>query len=202
MSDKAYDRAYFDRWYRHPRSRVWTGADVERKVRLAVAAAEVVLGRQVRSALDVGCGEASWQLVLRRIRPRATYTGVDPSPYVIARFGRRRHIRLGSFGRLEDVRLRSAYDLVVACDLLHYLPTDEVARGLAHLAPRTRGVAYLETYTALDAVTGDRRGFHRRAPSTYRRLMRQAGFVPCGMHLYVPERTAHDLVALERWSSP
>jgi len=202
MTGKVYDRAYFDRWYRDARSRIWSPAEVERKVLLAVAAAEVVLGRAVRSVLDVGCGEGTWQPILRRIRPRAHYTGVDASPYVVARFGRRRNIRLGSFGGLPDVRLRAAYDLVVACDVLHYLSTADVERGLAHLAPRTRGAAYLEAYTAADAVTGDRRGFHRRAPSTYRRLMREAGFVGCGLHLYVPERVARDLVALERWPSP
>ena len=202
MTRKVYDRAYFDRWYRDARSRIWSPAEVERKVRLAVAAAEVVLGRAVRSVLDVGCGEGTWQPILRRIRPRAYYTGVDASPYAVARFGRRRNIRLGTFGGLHEVRLRSAYDLVVACDVLHYLPTADLVRGLAHLAPRTRGVAYLEAYTAADAVTGDRRGFHRRAPSTYRRLMREAGLVGCGLHLYVAEPVARDLVALERWPVP
>jgi len=201
MTGKVYDRAYFDRWYRRAQSRIWTPIEVERKVRLAVAAAELVLGRTVRSVLDVGCGEGSWQPILRRLRPRATYAGVDASPYVVARFGRHRHIRLGTFGGLQDLRLRSSYDLVVACDVLHYLPTGDLANGLAVLAPRTGGVAYLEAYTAVDEVSGDRRGFHRRAPSTYRRLMREAGFVGLGLHLYVAGRIARDMVALERWPS-
>jgi SAM-dependent methyltransferase len=198
MTRKAYDRAYFDRWYRHPHSRIWTPGEVARKVRLALAAAEVVLGRPVRSVLDVGCGEGSWQRALARLRPLATYTGVDPSAYVVRRFGKRRHIRQGSFGHLEQVRLRQAYDLIVACDVLHYLPAADVIRGLAFLAPRTRGVAYLEAYTSADDISGDRTGMQRRSPAAWRRMMRAAGFLACGLHLYVSAPIAGDLVALER----
>ena len=52
---KRYDRAYFDHWYRGERVR--PRAELERRVRLALAAAEYALGRPVRRALDVGCGE-------------------------------------------------------------------------------------------------------------------------------------------------
>jgi SAM-dependent methyltransferase len=196
---KRYDRAYFERWYRDPRTRLWTRVEVERKARLAVAAAEVVLGRQVRGVLDVGCGEGTWQPILRRLRPRARYTGVDDSDYVVQRFGRRRHIRKGAFGTLERVRLSQAYDLVVACDVLHYVPTPDLRRGLAFLASRTRGVAYLEAYTSDDDIAGDRVHFQKRSAARTRRLLREAGWVGCGLHLYVPASVAARLVALERW---
>ena len=54
---KAYDKAYFDRWYRDPRRRVATAADVARKARLVVGIAESLLQRPVRSALDIGSSE-------------------------------------------------------------------------------------------------------------------------------------------------
>jgi hypothetical protein len=54
---KLYDRAYFDRWYRDPRTRIHVRAAVERKVALAVATTEYLLQRPLRSVLDVGCGE-------------------------------------------------------------------------------------------------------------------------------------------------
>ncbi len=194
---KAYDRAYFDRWYRHPATRLRSARDVERKVAMVLGMAEHVLERPVRSVLDVGCGEAAWQPVLRRLRPAARYTGVDSSDYVVRRFGRRRHVRRGSFGALDRVRLADRYDLIVVCDVLHYLPTADIRRGLAALAPRLEGVAFLEAYTAADDIDGDKTGLRRRPPSVYRRLTREAGLVPIGLQCYVGEELVDALTALE-----
>ena len=69
---KTYDRAYFDRWYRDPRERVTTRAALERKVRMVISITEYILGRPIRTVLDVGCGEAPWYPVLRRIRRDGT----------------------------------------------------------------------------------------------------------------------------------
>src|ERR1017187_9677306 len=93
---KKYDREYFDRWYRDPRVRVATAAAIARKVHLAVSIAEALLLRRVRSVLDVGCGEGAWRAPLEKLRPGIRYVGVDSSEYVIARFGERRGIRLGT----------------------------------------------------------------------------------------------------------
>ena len=194
---KPYDRAYFDRWYRDPRSRLRTAGDVARKVRMVLGIAEHVLERPVRSVLDVGCGEGTWQPVLAALRPTARYTGVDDSPYVVRRFGRRRSIRRGSFGALERARLAARYDLIVVCDVLHYLADQEVERGLAFLAPRLEGVAFLEAYTSADDIDGDRHGFRRRSPGRYRRWFRGAGLVPVGMHCYVGAEMKDALTALE-----
>ena len=53
MVAPVYDRAYFDRWYRAPRTRVFTRAEIARRVRFTIDAAELVNGRPVRSMLDV-----------------------------------------------------------------------------------------------------------------------------------------------------
>src|SRR5215467_3841771 len=110
---KASDEAYYDRWYRHPRHRVSKEPDRERKVHLAVSVAEYVIGRVIRSVLDIGCGEGLWYLILRRLRPDIRYIGVDPSEYAVTRYGASRHIRRGSFGSFDRLRLPSAFDLVV-----------------------------------------------------------------------------------------
>lgn len=194
---KQYDKAYFDRWYRDPRSRLRTAADVARKVRMVLGIAEQVLERPVRTVLDVGCGEGTWQPVLKRLRPGLRYTGVDDSEYAVRRFGRSRHIRRGSIGSLDEARLAARYDLIVVCDVLHYLGDAEIARGLEFLAPRLEGVAYLEAYTSSDDIDGDKHGLQRRSAARYLKLIGAAGLVPIGMHCYVGEEMKEALTALE-----
>jgi len=198
VSAKRYDRAYFDRWYRDPRTRMWPQAAVARKIRMVLGFAEQLLERPVRSVLDVGCGEGAWQPILVRLRPGLRYVGVDSSAYAVARFGRRRHIRRGEFGALAALRLPRRFDLVVCCDVIHYVPTRDLIRGLATLHRLARGPAYLEAYTGGDDVEGDDHEFRRRSAGTYRRLFREAGFTSCGMHCYVTRAMAGVLLDLER----
>lgn len=195
---KQYDRAYFDRWYRRSRVGVGEREFVERKVRLAVAAAEFVLARRIRTVLDVGCGEGAWRPILRRLRPKVEYLGFDSSAYAIARYGRRRNLRRAALGELAFVGLRGAFDLVVCADVLHYVRSAEVRAGLAALAPLVGGVAFLEAFTSADEIDGDHAELQNRTPAVYRRFFDEAGLVPVGLHLYVTRSTAGSLVALER----
>jgi SAM-dependent methyltransferase len=194
---KHYDRAYFDRWYRDPCSRMWTRGAVARKARMVLGIAEHLLERRVRSVLDIGCGEGSWRAALRGLRPGLRYAGVDSSPYVVERFGRRRNIVHGEVGRLERTGIGGTFDLVVCCDVLHYVPTADVRRGLRFMAERTGGVAFLEAYAWDDEIEGDRARFQRRRAPVYRRLFREAGFAPVGLHCYVTKDRAADLTRLE-----
>jgi SAM-dependent methyltransferase len=196
-SSKRYDEAYFDRWYRDPHTRVITPGDVQRKARLAVGAAEYLLGRPVRRVLDIGAGEGTWRAALRTLRPRVQYIGVDPSEYAVRRFGKRRGIRLGSFDRLEDAGLRGTFDLVVCVGVMNYLGTAELRSGLQAIAAMLNGVAFLEIWTTEDDIVGDRRGWHHQPASYYRRLMKEAGLVTCGLHCYAGPAIADNVAALE-----
>lgn len=195
--EKRYDRSYFDRFYRGDRTRVHSPAAVERKVHLAVSAAEFVLGREIRTVLDVGAGEGAWQPILARMRRGIRYVGIDPSEYAVARFGGRRNLRQGSFDGLDVARVGKGFDLIVCADVMNYLSPGELRRGLAQIAARLRGLAYLEIYTDRDELTGDLAGIELREPSYYERALRRAGLERCGMHCYVGERLAPRLVAME-----
>lgn len=197
---KAYDRAYFDHWYRSADAVVRPGA-VQRKVRLALAAAEVVLDREVRSVLDVGCGEAPWRALLRAQRPGLRYVGVDSSEYVVARYGKRRGIRQGSLGELGQLGLRGRFDLVVCADVLEYVSTPELRAGLAAMCRLTGGLAYIEAFPIEDEMVGDFEHWHHRSARTYRSELQRAGFAACGLHCYVPEDAVSRLGALERCPS-
>ena len=195
---KLYDRAYFHRWYRNPKTRVITPGDTARKAHLALSAAEYMLGRPARTVLDVGAGEGAWLPALQARRPGIRYVGVDPSEYVVRRFGKRRGIRLGSFGALDEAGLRGTFDLVVCCGVVNYLSGAELARGLEVIAALLAGVAFIEVWTTADDVVGDRRGWQEHSPEYYRRTFRRAGLLACGMHCYVGPALADEPAALEK----
>ncbi len=200
-ASKAYDRAYYEKWYHDPARRVITRAAVARKVRLTVGIAESLLERPIRSVLDVGCGEGAWRAHLRAMRPRVRYVGVESSDYALERFGPSRNIVRGTFGTLgaiDDARLAGPFDLIVVCDVLHYVPDGELGPGFAAVAARLGGVTYLEAYTTEDAIEGDRTGWHHRSAEQYRRHLRRAGLHAVGMHCYVGGAMAAQAAALER----
>lgn len=182
---KSYDRSYFDRWYRDPRDRVTTRDGLARKVRMVTGVTEYLLGRAIRTVLDVGCGEAPWYPVLRRLRRDVRYIGVDPSEYAVARFGDSRHVRRGTLADLDAMRLPRKLDLIVCADVLQYVDTPDLARGLRSIRRLLGGVAYIETFTTDDGMVGDRNGWHERTASEYRTLLRQAGLTQCGPYCYI-----------------
>ena len=194
---KTYDEAYFRKWYRDPRTRVHTPESVRRKVRMVVGVAEYFLGRKLRSVLDIGAGEGAWRREIRRMRPQVRYLGVDPSEWVVARHGRRRNIRLGSFEQLPTLRLGRGHDLIVCADMLQYVPDPALKRGIRHLASLLEGVAYLEAYTAGDDMEGDLEGWHPRTKAQYRAVFARAGLIGCGLHCYLTRETAMKAVELE-----
>ena len=198
---KTYDRAYFERWYRRPASRLEAPAELRRRVTMAVAIAERYLGRAVRSALDVGCGEGRWRAELRRLRPRLRYVGVEPSDYAVERFGRRRGIVRADFGDLAQLDLGGPFDLVVCADVLHYLDDEELDRGLPALVAATGGAAYLEVLTAAEEVEGDTRGMILRAPERYEARFARAGLTGVGGHVWLAPALAELPAALERRTS-
>lgn len=197
MTKKLYDRAYFDKWYRHPRHSVASRTELERKVSLAVATAEYYLGRRIVNVLDIGCGEGVWRAPLRRLRPSIEYLGLDSSEYVVRRYARSRNLRLGRFGDLEHLRFDRDFDLIVCSDTLHYVRTPELRRGLRGLVGMLDGVAFLELFTHEDEPEGDRDGFLARSANWYRREFHAVGLIACGTHCHIGSRLQNCVAALE-----
>lgn len=195
---KTYDQKYFDRWYRNERDRVIDDEHLARKVRMVVGIAEWFLERPVASVLDVGCGEGAWQPVLKKLRPKARYLGMDGSTYAIDRFGKKRNLILGRFHEIEDRLRPEKFDLVVCCDVLQYVPDRELASGLKALAVRIGGVAFLEAYTRDDATTGDRQGWHNRSGGYYRSRFKKMGLTPVGLQCHVARDLAPLVMEMEK----
>mgnify|MGYP001555975875 FL=1 len=180
---KRYDRDYFDRWYRD--GGIGGKQRLARKVALAVATAEYMLERPLRTVLDIGCGDEAWRAPLLELRPRASYLGFDSSEYAVSRYGRSRNVHGARFGDFAQLRPCPPVDLLVCSDVLHYLPTRELDRGLPGLAALCGGIAFLETFTRKDAAAGDEDGFLGRDAAFYPGRFEALGFRHVGAHCWL-----------------
>ncbi|QCO67308.1 class I SAM-dependent methyltransferase [Luteimonas yindakuii] len=193
--EKRYDREYFDRWYRD--GGIGGTRRLLRKVALALATAEYQLERPLRTVLDIGCGEGAWRAPLLKLRPKLRYLGFDSSEYAVDRYGARRNLRRARFADFEFLRPCPPADLVICSDVLHYLPTREIDRGLPGLAALCGGVAFLETFTREDDAEGDDDGFLRRPAAFYRKRFAAVGLRPLGSHCWLSPALAESATALE-----
>ena len=175
----AFDEAYFRRFYFDPRTRVTSPAEMRTKARMITA----VLDRcelPVRSVLDAGCGIGALRAPFKKLWPAATYTGLEHSEYLCARYG---WIR----GSIEEFAPGRTYDLVVCYDVLQYLDDRAAARALANLARLAGFAIYLSALTHVDwrehcdqRLTD--RAVHLRSGDWYRRrLARRFRFAGCGV---------------------
>lgn len=194
-SSKQYDRKYFDRWYRD--GGIGGARRLARKVALAVATAEYTLDRPLRTVLDIGCGEGPWRAPLLQLRPGLRYLGFDSSEYAVARYGARRNLHFARFGDFAQLRPCPPVDLLVCSDVLHYLPTGELDRGLPGLAALCGGVAFLETFTREDDAEGDEDAFKSRSARFYRERFNALGFRQLGSHCWLAPALVDSATALE-----
>jgi SAM-dependent methyltransferase len=194
---KRYDRAYFEKWYHDARHRVGLRAERSRKVAMVVHLAEHYLARPLRNVLDVGCGEGLWRAPLLKLRPGIEYRGLDSSEYAVARYQRSRNIGFATFGDLGQLRFDTRFDLIVCSDVLHYVPSRELQRGLSGFGDLLEGLAFLEVFTSRDRATGDTHGFIARSPGWYRERFIDASLLPCGSHSYLSPRLMRSVAALE-----
>lgn len=192
---KQYDAAYFQYWYRQ--GGIGGRQRLARKIALALATAEYYLERPIRSALDIGAGEAAWRAPLLKLRPRLRYLAFDGSHDAVERFGRRRNLHLACFGDFQWLRPCPPVDLLICSDVLHYLSRSELDRGLPGLAALCGGVAFLETFTREDAPEGDLVGFQQRQAGFYRRRFEAVGFRALGSHCWLSPNLAAQVSALE-----
>lgn len=193
-----YDKAYFDKWYRHPKHRVKSKLDIHRQLSFVVAATEYIFERPVRSVLDVGAGEGNWGVALKKLRPSARYFGVDPSEYAVERYGKQRNIRLGGFGNLDRLGLPDDFDLILCCGVLNYVSVGDLATGLRTMTRLCVGTAYFEVFSSADDASGDFSRAAARSPAVWRRTFRAAGWEALGLHLYLRKDMAGVAAALER----
>jgi len=137
-----FDREYYERYYYNPRTAVTGRREMRARARLIAAYTEHS-ALPVRRILDAGCGTGLLRSPLKRLLPRATYTGLETSEYLCTRYGWQQ-------GLIESYRSPSPFDLVICYDVLQYLDSAAASRALANLARLCRGVLYFTALTRAD----------------------------------------------------
>jgi SAM-dependent methyltransferase len=193
-----FDRAYYDRFYRDPATRVSDAAAVG-KLAALTAAWTACLDFEVRSILDLGCGLGHWRAAARRRWPRAAYHGVEYSQHLCDELGWTR----GSIVDFDPARAFGAerFDLVVCQGVLQYLDDRQAAAALTNLARWSDGLLFLEALTALDwrercdrsRTDGD---VHLRPGAWYRRRLGR-DFVALGGGVFAARRAGFPFFELE-----
>ena len=137
-----FDRAYYRRFYFDPKTAVANRREMAARARLIAAMTEHA-GLPVRRILEAGCGTGMLRSALKRLLPRAQYTGLETSEYLCERYG-------WQHGRIEQYRTRAPFDLVVCYDVLQYLDDRAAALALANFGRLCRGVLYFSALTRYD----------------------------------------------------
>lgn len=190
--------AYYDRFYRDPRTRVSDARAIDRLAGF-VAGYLRHLDVDVRSILDVGCGLGHWRTAARTHFPRARWHGVEFSQHLCDEHGWTQ----GSIVDLDPERAfgQARFDLVVCQGVLQYLDDKQAARALGNLAQWCGKALYLEALTTRDwqencdrtRTDGD---VHLRSGAFYRRRL-QRHFTALGGGLFARDDAGITLFELE-----
>ena len=190
---RAFDKRYYDRYYRSRKTRVTSEREVQALGRF-VCAYLAYVGQPVRRVLDAGCGLGYWKRVIAQHYPRASYTGIEASEYLCRELG-------WTQASVADYKGRGRFDLVVCQGVLQYLDDQQAAAAIDNLGRLCRGALYLEALTTEDWQEHcDRRctdgRVHLRNGSWYRKHLR-AHFRACGGGLFLHRDAQVVLYSLE-----
>ena len=196
MNPSRFDKAYYDRYYRNPATRVCSPREVQRQGEF-IAAYLRHLEVPVKSVLDIGCGLGRLLGTLTAAFPKARAVGVESSPYLCDAMG----WEAGSLPGFPTIR---QYDLVICYDVLSYLNDDPAAESIKTLGTLTRRALYfgaltLEDRELCDPVRTDTDVYLRSNRWYRRRLGRH--FEPVGGGLWLKKPVEAFIWTLDRRAS-
>ena len=185
MPDAAarFDRAYYDRFYRHPDTRAASEYDAEIEAKF-VAAYLRHLDVEVERIVDIGCGLGRMLKALAGLLPGTVAHGVDSSDYACRKYGWER-------AALPDFSPPRPFDLVVCQDVLAYLDDSEAAAAIVTLGRVARKALYFgalaeEDLALCNPARTDTDVYLRPASWYRRRLGRRFESVGGGLWLKKP----------------
>jgi hypothetical protein len=177
-----FDAGYYDRYYHRPATAVVTPEMQRHEVAFVVAFCRHI-ELDVKRFTDAGAGTGWWAKEFAKRYPSCRYIEtLDASEAACRLYGHRR-VELQKLGGRES-------DLVVCRDVLRYLSDTDAEKAIRRLKRKCRGVLYLHVITREDEIdeeASDMTGYFR-STSWYRRRFSDAGFIDCGMGLFVSKK--------------
>ncbi len=190
-----FDRQYYRRFYRDPKTRVTDKRAVDRLGNFVCGYLRY-LELPMARVLDLGCGLGHWQPVVKRHYPRARYHGVEYSNYLCEQYGWEQ-------GSVVDYASKKPFDFVICQGVLPYLQKADALRAIQNLANLCAGALYLEAVTRddLDAGVIDTKrtdASMQLRPGTFYRRALAPYFQPMGGGLWLSKRASAVLYHLEQ----
>ena len=142
MNIKSFNEEYYARYYKDRKTRVAAPSYFGSLARFLAGYSEL-LGFPVRSIVDLGCGIGTLKKPFRKHFPRATYTGVDVSPYACEKYG-------WELDSVSDYAPAQTFDLVVCHDVLQYLGDKDAKAAIKNFAKLNAGMLYFSVLTEED----------------------------------------------------
>lgn len=193
MPASRFDRAYYERFYFNPRTRIAEPAYFDRLAGF-VAAYLRLLECPVERVLDVGCGAGLLHRGLQTAFPGVHIDACDASEYICQRYG-------WTHSTIEALEIEHTYDLVICHDVLQYLDRKAAAHAIEKLTAATHCALMFGVLTHEDweqncdqERTDD--NVHIRPSSWYRRRLAGA-FRNAGGGLYIRRDAGIVLYSLE-----
>lgn len=162
---EAFRHAYETNLWAGKESPSGSGSSLDQTARLTAALPEICQHLDVRTLLDLPCGDGHWMSTIEL--PGVHYLGADLLPEIVARAATRRPDREFRVLDLTSSTLPAA-DLVLCRDCLVHLSFQDISRALANL--RRAGIPWLLTTTFpgepsnRDVTTGDWRPVNLEQP--------------------------------------
>jgi len=193
MDGENFDRAYYQRFYYSPQTRIAEPAYFERLARFLAAYIDL-LGCPVSHVLDAGCGAGLLHSTLKQAWPDVQIDAFDISPYACERYG-------WMCSSIEAFTTDQLYDLVICHDVVQYLDRKAAAAALDKLAALTTTALFFGVLTTedwnnnCDQELTDSNAHLRRSQWYRKRLSKD--FFNAGGGLYIKRDAGLVLYALE-----
>ncbi len=182
QSTSHFDTGYYRRFYEDADTAILDAATATREVAFVVAFCNYI-GLAIERFTDVGAGTGWWATEFAKQYPACgAIETLDSSKAACDLYGHRRMAIEKLAGRQSD--------LVVCRDVLRYVDDSVVDEAMRRLAKKCRGVLYIHAITSDDDIDEDASDMEGVFRSTwfYRDTLLDAGFIDCGMGLFVSKK--------------